>query len=328
MARGPIFSRAQAAGLGVPIGHVEFARTWAETRVQEERILLEHLPQLPDLQCAWLLLALCATPRANHALRTVPQPEVPPYAQLHDAAVGRTPGRHLAAGTTDAQAIAQLPAALGGLGLLSLPVPRQRLPAFAETCARLLEGGGGAPSLRRTAKALSLFQVEGWERAPHGGTAPTVPARPGCGTQAWAIGHVTGSHTRREFATIMFASACFCQPCPRRRRTHAITIRAERGSLAYGGAMQVALRRRLPPTVAVLGPLWARPRLRRARRCLWRPNAGLPAHRLAGPQGKNSGKSMGAGCPRSRRPGRTNGPTTMARPHHGAPCPPSRQVPT
>ena len=71
----------------------------------------------------------------------VPTMRYEPYAQLHDAAA-------------DARAIAQLPAALGGFrcqaspaaywagGADALPVLHQRLPAFAETCARLLGDGG------------------------------------------------------------------------------------------------------------------------------------------------------------------------------------------
>ena len=52
--------------LGTPVGHSEYVRAWATTRAHEERHLLEQLPRLPDLQCAWLLLAMCASPRANH----------------------------------------------------------------------------------------------------------------------------------------------------------------------------------------------------------------------------------------------------------------------
>ena len=64
--------------LGTPVGHSEYVRAWATTRAHKERYLLEQLPRLPDLQCAWLLLAMCASPRANHALRTVPPPRSPP----------------------------------------------------------------------------------------------------------------------------------------------------------------------------------------------------------------------------------------------------------
>ena len=41
-------------------------------RLAMEEALLRQLPQMPDLQCAWLLLCYCAAPRANHALRTIP----------------------------------------------------------------------------------------------------------------------------------------------------------------------------------------------------------------------------------------------------------------
>ena len=55
--------------------------------MQEERKLLEQLPELPDLQCSWLLLSMCASTRANHALRTLPPSESRGYAAAHDAAI-------------------------------------------------------------------------------------------------------------------------------------------------------------------------------------------------------------------------------------------------
>ena len=162
-------------------------RAWAVTRLCEEQGLLAQLPRLPDLQGAWLLLALCAAPRANHALRTIPPPDVAPYARMHDDAVWNTLATLLGGvppqEAAQARAVAELPAALGGLGLLSatrtapaaywagwadaLPVLRQRLPEFAETCVRLLaKGGGGAPSLQRAAEARTLLQTEGWHTCP------------------------------------------------------------------------------------------------------------------------------------------------------------------
>ena len=107
--------------LGVPIGHAEYVRAWAEARMQEEQELLDQLPQLPDLQCAWLLLAMCAAPRANHALRTVPPTMVAPYAKMHDDAIWDTLDALLGGlspdETASARALAELPASLGGLGL-------------------------------------------------------------------------------------------------------------------------------------------------------------------------------------------------------------------
>ena len=79
-----------AVVLGSPIGHPEYVRAWAEARLHEEQQLLQELPQLPDLQCAWLLLTLCASPRANHAIRTVPPAQVASYAAQHDQAIWET----------------------------------------------------------------------------------------------------------------------------------------------------------------------------------------------------------------------------------------------
>ena len=92
-----------------------------------------------------------------------PPPEVAPYAQRHDAAVWDTLAPLLSGifpQEADAQALAQLarhrtsPAACWAGWADALPVLRQRLPAFAETCACLLEDGGGeARSLRCAAEA-------------------------------------------------------------------------------------------------------------------------------------------------------------------------------
>ena len=46
----------------VPIGHPDFVNAQAANR----------LVQLPDVQCAWLLLAFCAAPRAQHLERPEP----------------------------------------------------------------------------------------------------------------------------------------------------------------------------------------------------------------------------------------------------------------
>ena len=111
----------------------------------------------------------------------------PPYAKMHDDAVwdtldallgGRSPDE-----TASARALAELPASLGGLGLVSaqrtaptaywaewadaLPVLRQRLPAFAESCAdSLAEGGRQSASLEPAAAARALLQDEGRHACP------------------------------------------------------------------------------------------------------------------------------------------------------------------
>ena len=65
----------------------------ARERLQEQGLLAE-LPQLPDLQCAWLLLLFCAAPRAQHLLRTVPPSQSAAHAETHDhAATARSLAR-------------------------------------------------------------------------------------------------------------------------------------------------------------------------------------------------------------------------------------------
>ena len=163
--------------LGTPIGHPHFIVSWAESRMLTERELLNQLPRLPDLQCAWLLLAMCASLRANHALRTVPPLDIAGYAQTHDDAVWETLQACLggvACGEADgARKLATLPASLGGLGLASavrtapveywaawadaLPVLDERAPALAEACVRQLEGRDAETTcLRGAAVARNL----------------------------------------------------------------------------------------------------------------------------------------------------------------------------
>ena len=78
--------------LGSPVGHPDFIAAWTAQYMAQEQELLEHLPLLPDLQCAWLLLALCASPRASHARGTVPPPDISLYASARCSQVGHLAG--------------------------------------------------------------------------------------------------------------------------------------------------------------------------------------------------------------------------------------------
>ena len=88
------------------IGHPDFVQAWAAESMQEERKLLQQLPELPDLQCSWLLFSMCASPRAKHALRTLPPSESRGYAAAHNEAIRKT-----------------LQACLGGAPLTMRPMP-------------------------------------------------------------------------------------------------------------------------------------------------------------------------------------------------------------
>ena len=72
---------------------------------------------------------MCASLRANHALRTVPLQAVASHAHAHDAAIWETLelclGGIAEADVAHVQYVATLPAALGGLGLRSRFAQRQ-----------------------------------------------------------------------------------------------------------------------------------------------------------------------------------------------------------
>ena len=76
--------------LGTPLGCNEYVEEKGKARSREEHRLLDQLRELPDVQCAWLLLYYSAVPRANHLLRTVPPTAVTTYAQNHDNSVWLT----------------------------------------------------------------------------------------------------------------------------------------------------------------------------------------------------------------------------------------------
>ena len=73
--------------LGIPVGTAEYVRSKGQERLTEESCLLDVLPNLPDTQCAWVILVMCAVPRANHLLRTTPPSQEEAYAAAHDKAL-------------------------------------------------------------------------------------------------------------------------------------------------------------------------------------------------------------------------------------------------
>ena len=70
--------------LGAPLGTAEYIASKLQARRDEERLFLDRLQAVPDLQSAWLLLSYCAAPRANHILRLLPPATSSDYAEGHD----------------------------------------------------------------------------------------------------------------------------------------------------------------------------------------------------------------------------------------------------
>ena len=148
--------------LGSPIGSEAFVQAFTERRLESEQRLLDAIPSIPDLQCAWQLLLQCAVPRCNHLLRTVPPSQSAAYAAGHDAGMqetmvallGTLPGDHEQ--TTMAHNLASLPMRLGGLGLRSarrlasaaywaswgdaMPMLQERVPEATAIITRELAG--------------------------------------------------------------------------------------------------------------------------------------------------------------------------------------------
>ena len=73
--------------LGVPVGTPHFVLKFLEQKIDEQRVLLERIPQVPDTQSAWLLLSYCAAARANFFLRAVNPDLTDQFAASHDNGV-------------------------------------------------------------------------------------------------------------------------------------------------------------------------------------------------------------------------------------------------
>jgi len=107
--------------LGIPLGPKAFVEAFAEERLRKEGQLLDELPKLGDLQCAWVLLSQSAVPRAGHTVRILPPTSSQMYEEKHDAAVWKTFCKVFGVGTLEndklAKDVATLPGPLDGMGL-------------------------------------------------------------------------------------------------------------------------------------------------------------------------------------------------------------------
>ena len=75
--------------LGAPIGHPDFVMSKLEEKSHEHRVLLERIPAIEDIQCAWLFLLFCAAVRANYFLRVVQPALSARFATAHDNDIWR-----------------------------------------------------------------------------------------------------------------------------------------------------------------------------------------------------------------------------------------------
>ena len=69
---------------GTPLGHANNVETQLRERLDDHQLLLNRIPEVPDLQSAWAVLLHCASALANCMLRVVRPKLVQGYAEGHD----------------------------------------------------------------------------------------------------------------------------------------------------------------------------------------------------------------------------------------------------
>ena len=103
--------------LGTPIGHANFIDASMNEISRDHTRLLDRIPQIPDLQCAWLLLLYCAASRANYYLRALLRSDSLAFANRHDEGLRACLSNLVNVGITENSwegLVSQLPLCLGG----------------------------------------------------------------------------------------------------------------------------------------------------------------------------------------------------------------------
>ena len=166
--------------LGIPVGDPEYVKAMLSQKTEEHRVFLEHIPNVDDLQSAWLLLFFCASTQANCLICNV-QPElvVFEFTQRHDARIWqqlcRITGIDEGIAPAISRQVASLPLSMGGLGLRSaqwtsvaahfaswadaVGMIQNRQPTIAATIVRVLEVGSPVPAI--TAVVCCSVVLEG-----------------------------------------------------------------------------------------------------------------------------------------------------------------------
>ena len=100
--------------LGTPLGCTDFVEAQLAEKTEEHGILLERIPKVSDLQCAWLLLFYAAS-RASYILRVVHPEHSFKFALRHDAGIRQLENLVHTPITQSVWEMASLPFGIGGL---------------------------------------------------------------------------------------------------------------------------------------------------------------------------------------------------------------------
>ena len=182
---------------GLPVGHRAFVQKWLADKEQSHAQFLSRIPAVQDAQSAWLLLLMCAGPRAHHILRNLPPSEVSQFCQNHDNRLRECLPNILAVEVPDgvASEVVQLPFREGRQGLRSAArlAPAACWPSWADCLSQVYAG------------ALAISRI-------------SCSRLPFCNQRALA----TVVHRPPSFAGITTRSLCFAplQPSAHMSRDH------------------------------------------------------------------------------------------------------------
>ena len=140
--------------------------------------MLERIPKVSDLQCAWLLLLFCAASRASYILRVVHPEHSFQFAIRHDAGIRQCLENLVHTPITQSVwEMASLPFGIGGLSLRhaerlrttaywsswadTLPMIRQRHPQVADNIWVSLSQGRGGFHLEAAGESRNLLTNAG-----------------------------------------------------------------------------------------------------------------------------------------------------------------------
>ena len=230
--RGGIHSVPEERGitiLGVPVSTAEFVLRQLEVKAEEHQALLQRILDIKELQCAWLVLLYCAGARANFYIRTVSPSLSHAFATQRDtqiwrcfcALVGVDPG----AIACSAKAAADLPLAMGGLGLRSavklrhaahwaswadaIQMIAERHPEIAGTIVRAIHTEHEVPGVQAIVTSVEAdgFVCPSWEDLATGEVSASPeededPNQPRAGWQSKAAREVEARSFARLLSTL------------------------------------------------------------------------------------------------------------------------------
>ena len=263
--------------LGTPVGSAEFIEEATQRRLEEERILWDAIPSVPDIQYAWQILLQCAGPRCHHWLRTVPESCSATYAVGHDVGMMNKMDALLGGLPRDAgqkemaHTLASLPMRLGGLRLRSaarmapaafwaswadaLPMIAERLPAAADHVeAQLAEDGAPRGSVGESKECTRILDHAGFVGRPswaelRGGrrALASLDNEPGEWHHGWQY-HASSASEHHFRESMVFRQSCAAlgrhrAACPRsgRLRDTGRPARENNGTHLQGGRSHSAV---------------------------------------------------------------------------------------